>query len=442
MEKKKSFLSENFYIFTTLYTVGVFLSNDMFFPAISSVANDLHTTIDSVQLTVTSWLAGAMLVQLFAGPVSDSYGRKNVILICGVFTMLGSFGCTFTDDVTIFMVSRFFEGFAAGAVGTAAISSIIDYYDSKKVILVMSGLTNFMVLAPVAGPLIGAYILTSLDWRHIFIIDNIMFFLATVALAVYMPETLRDENKAEWHGIFTPVKLIYRVSKDIPFLIYCISGGCASFIYALWITGSPVVLITNNGLSATDYAIYQAPVLFTFIAGNIVIAQVSKKASLKTILDYSHILFLIVGLLAVISGVILQISLMNMLIGLAVIFFVYGLLNAPKNNYALLLPEKYIGTASTFYSLTAYGSSMLASVYAITLSGKPDSTMLTVCGAFAVFAFITAFITEFMLKRRKISTEAGEAGSIAEHEEWLRRQHNYSVHTGDDNYDNHDHSTN
>lgn len=442
METKKSFLSENFYIFITLYAISVFLSNDMFLPAIQSISDDLNSSVKSMQLAITSWGIGALFVQLFAGPISDTYGRKKAIIVAGVMTLLGTLGCIFAYDTTSFIVARFFEGFAAGAVGTVAISSILDYYDSKKVIFIMSGITNVMMLAPIAGPLIGAYILSLANWQYIFIIDIVMFAIALGALIFWMPETLRAENKAEWQGVFTPIKLMYNMSKDIPFLIYCVSGGCATFIFVMWITGGPVLLITNNNLNSSEYAIYQAPVLIAFVIGNILAAQFMKKLPLNKMLDYSHKLFLIVGIAVVIVSLTFDISLTGMLIGLSCIFFVVGLLNAPKMNYALLLPEKYIGTAATFFSFTGLAIGMVASVYATTFPGEPNSTPLTIAGIFAVLAFITAFITEFLLKRRKTPTEAGEAGSIAEHEEWLRRQHNYSVHTGDDNYDHSDHSTN
>ena len=72
------------------------LAIDMYLPAIPSIARDLGSSVELVQLTVSTFLGGFALGQLFYGPLADSLGRKPVLLFgIGLF-MLASIGCAFT----------------------------------------------------------------------------------------------------------------------------------------------------------------------------------------------------------------------------------------------------------------------------------------------------------------------------------------------------------
>lgn len=57
------------------------LAVDMYLPAIPAIARDLATSIDGAQLTISAFLGGFAIGQLFYGPLADSYGRKPVIQI-------------------------------------------------------------------------------------------------------------------------------------------------------------------------------------------------------------------------------------------------------------------------------------------------------------------------------------------------------------------------
>ena len=75
------------------------LAIDMYLPAIPSIARDLGSSVELVQLTVSTFLGGFALGQLFYGPLADSLGRKPVLLFgIGLF-MLASIGCSFAPSL-------------------------------------------------------------------------------------------------------------------------------------------------------------------------------------------------------------------------------------------------------------------------------------------------------------------------------------------------------
>ena len=69
-----------------LSTVGPF-ATDLYLPALPTVARDLGATTQAIALTVTTFLAGLALGQLIAGPLSDTYGRRRVLLLGFALTL-------------------------------------------------------------------------------------------------------------------------------------------------------------------------------------------------------------------------------------------------------------------------------------------------------------------------------------------------------------------
>ena len=87
----------------------------MYLPAIPSIARDLATSIDGAQLTISAFLGGFAIGQLFYGPLADSYGRKPVILAGLVMFAIASVGCAMADSLPELLAYRMLQ--AAGGAG-------------------------------------------------------------------------------------------------------------------------------------------------------------------------------------------------------------------------------------------------------------------------------------------------------------------------------------
>ena len=57
------------------------LALDIYLPSFLAIANSLKTTLDSVQLTFSVFLAGFSMSQIIYGPLSDYYGRKPFLIL-------------------------------------------------------------------------------------------------------------------------------------------------------------------------------------------------------------------------------------------------------------------------------------------------------------------------------------------------------------------------
>ena len=85
----------------------------IFLPAVVNMSEGLNTPLTTVQLVIPAYLCAFAIMQLVAGPLSDAFGRRPIIL-CGVglFT-LASIACGMSNNIEQLLLSRFFQAMGA-----------------------------------------------------------------------------------------------------------------------------------------------------------------------------------------------------------------------------------------------------------------------------------------------------------------------------------------
>src|SRR5687768_7287795 len=118
-------------ILGSLATVSPF-SIDMYLPGFPRIASDLATTIDRVQLSLTSYLIGICLGQILYGPLLDRFGRKKPLYFGLGLYVIASLGCALTSSVDALIAMRFFQAMG-GCVGLVASQALVsDLFAPQK----------------------------------------------------------------------------------------------------------------------------------------------------------------------------------------------------------------------------------------------------------------------------------------------------------------------
>jgi len=92
-----------------------FLATDMYLPAFAAMQQDLNTSAASVSASLSLFLAGFWLGQLFWGPLSDRYGRKPVLLSGLAIFAIGCLGMLWVRDANLMLALRLIQ--APGGLG-------------------------------------------------------------------------------------------------------------------------------------------------------------------------------------------------------------------------------------------------------------------------------------------------------------------------------------
>lgn len=283
MSQIKNSYIDKFPLFLCLYEVAVYLSNDMYLPALPEMMQDLNTTPYLAQFTLISWLIGTASTQLVLGPISDRYGRRPVLLISGIVFVIASTICATAPNIMTLLIGRFIQGCSVCAIGVAGHASVHELYDTKQAIRIISFMGSITILAPALGPLFGSLVLELGSWRLIFSILAIWAAASCISLFICMPETCPREKRTSFNlsVLLTNYRTIIQNKLFMAnTLIYClISVGIIG-----WITISSLLIMVSFKQTALHYGLIQALIFCGFIiASRVVQKKISTIAKEKFI---------------------------------------------------------------------------------------------------------------------------------------------------------------
>ena len=90
-------------------------SIDTYLPAFSGMARSLGASPVQMQQTLSAYLFGFAFMSLFHGAVSDSFGRRPVVLWGVAIFTLASAGCALSQSIGQLVFFRVLQGLCSGA---------------------------------------------------------------------------------------------------------------------------------------------------------------------------------------------------------------------------------------------------------------------------------------------------------------------------------------
>ena len=114
------------------------LAIDLYLPALPAIGAGLSASAETVQLSITVFLAGFSLGMLFYGPISDRYGRRTVMLTGIALFSLASLGCMLATSVDQLIAARFVQALGGGAASVLARAVVRDVYTPTEAIRKLS----------------------------------------------------------------------------------------------------------------------------------------------------------------------------------------------------------------------------------------------------------------------------------------------------------------
>ncbi|MBN8505596.1 MAG: multidrug effflux MFS transporter [Burkholderiales bacterium] len=227
-------------------------SIDTYLPAFDGIARSTGATPLQLQQTLSSYLAGFALMNLFHGALSDSFGRRPVVLWGLVVFTLASVGCALSSTIEQLIAFRALQGMCAGSGMVVSRAIIRDMYPPSEAQRVMSQVTIFFGVAPAIAPLVGGYLYVHSDWHWIF------WFLAGVGLlllavnARLLPESLPPASKQPF--AVKPLMQGYgSMLKSGRFWLLVLASGIPFNSMFMYVLAAPQFLGHHLGLAPTQF---------------------------------------------------------------------------------------------------------------------------------------------------------------------------------------------
>ena len=234
-----------------LGTLGPF-AVDTYIPAFSGIEAGLSASKVQLQQTLSVYLFGFGVMCLFHGAISDSVGRRPMVLWGLVIFTLATAGCALSQNITQLIFFRTVQGLSTGACIVIARAIPRDMYPAQDAQQVMSLVTIYFGIAAAFAPLIGGWLFVSLGWRSIF------WFLVALGVALWvanyrlLPETLHTSQRQRFDAA-NLMRGYWKLGRDPRFLLLAVAAGVPINGTFMYLMSAPVFLGVHLGLAPTQF---------------------------------------------------------------------------------------------------------------------------------------------------------------------------------------------
>ena len=227
-------------------------SIDTYLPAFTGIAQSIGATPVEMQQTLSGYLFGFAVMNLFHGALSDSFGRRPVVLWGLVLFTLASAGCALSQHIGTLVFFRVVQGISAGAgivVSRAVIRDMFPQADAQRV---MAQVTLFFGVAPAIAPMVGGLLFAHVGWHAIF---WFLFVVGAVLWAVnwrYLPETLHAGHRPPFN-VRHLMRGYWQLGANPRFLALALASGIPFNGMFLYVLSAPVFLGEHLRLAPTQF---------------------------------------------------------------------------------------------------------------------------------------------------------------------------------------------
>lgn len=271
-----------------LATLGPF-SIDTYMPSFPAIQASLHATPLQLQQTLSVYLFCFAIMMLFHGSLSDSFGRRPIILSSLVAFMLTSLACVFAQDIHTLIVLRGLQGLSAGAGMIVGRAMIRDLYAGVEAQRLMSKITMMFAISPAVAPIIGGWLHLWFGWHSVFLFMAGLGLLLFTLSYYYLPETHPPVGRQPFS--FRPLARNYHEVCSHPHFLLLAGTIALHFAgFFLYIASAPVFVLQTLHLHETQFAYLFIPAITGVMLGAYLSGRLAGRITPQKTVTYAYIL--------------------------------------------------------------------------------------------------------------------------------------------------------
>lgn len=362
------------------------LATDLYLPSLPAIGIAFGRSVADIQLTLSVYIAGFAVSQLFSGPLSDRFGRRPVMLAGFAIFLAASVLAAFAPSLEVLLAARFLQALGACAGPVIGRAVVRDIYGPARAAKVFSYMATAWALAPAVGPIIGGMLETFLDWRaNFWALASVSLFLLVV-MGLRQPETNHHRDPTATR----PLRIIGNFATLIGHRSYIGHALMASFAYAgifAFISGSSFLLIDTVGLSPAAYGFAFAAVVLGYMVGTFTSGRIGHRMGPERMLGLGAITILAGGLVGLVVALAGEITVAAILLPMTLYLVGCGFLMPNTMAGALRHYPRMAGAAS---SLLGCLQMSIAALVGIAVGHLHDGTALPMLGMICAAAVAVA----------------------------------------------------
>lgn len=277
------------------------LSANTYMPGLGLIAEEFGVGEVAAYQTLSSYLMCFAISSLFVGAISDSLGRRPVMIGGLCCYALSCLLCAFSSNYESFLTGRLLMGLFASTGTVLAMAVTRDLFSGRQAQELTSLIAVIFALAPALAPIVGGWLVVLFGWRSVF------FFLATFALSMalvsffLLKETLPKQRRA----VFQLVPLVSTYARSFKNIAFTAGVFCNGFVFMgsiLFSAGAPDYVENVMGMGVTDFGYLMIPLIGFSVTGSVFCTRiVARFGEVKTMWMQVAIMYI-----AGIAGVIMN----------------------------------------------------------------------------------------------------------------------------------------
>jgi DHA1 family bicyclomycin/chloramphenicol resistance-like MFS transporter len=353
-------------------------------PALPEIRAEFGASTAATQSTVSSFLVAFALGIPFAGPLSDRFGRRPLLLGGLLLFALGSALAAFAPTLEVLVAARIIQALGGAANLTVARAVVGDLYHDWRLPKALAQLTMVMMLATTIAPWLGAVVTESLGWHAPFMLLLGFAGIVFVAVQRLLPET--RVPRADAPGPAAVARASLAVLRNPRFVGCAIDSGVVYALFLGFISVAPYIMSEMLDRPATDFGVYVLLLSAGYFLGNLYVARqaqvldMGRIARIGTIIQFASALvalgFVAVGFEHPLFWFAPQLPLA----------FAQGLIIPHVTAVAVRMVPGQAGLAS---SLLGFSQQFVAAIVVQALGFLPTHTPLPMLAVCAVLAFVS-----------------------------------------------------
>jgi DHA1 family bicyclomycin/chloramphenicol resistance-like MFS transporter len=271
---------------------------DTYLPAFGSMARALNATPVQMQQTLSAYLFGFALMNLFHGALADSFGRRPVILWGVAAFTVASIGCALSQTIGQLILFRAMQGLSTGAGIVVSRAVIRDMFPPADAQRVMSEVTIFFGVAPAIAPLIGGVLYARLGWPSVFWLLALIGLVLWIANYRLLPETLHPAARQPFN-VRNLMRGYAGLAGQPRFLLLALASGIPFNGMFLYVLSAPAFLGELLHLAPTQFFWFFCVTIAGIMGGAWLSGRLAGRIEPRRQIRYGFVIMVVVSLVNV-----------------------------------------------------------------------------------------------------------------------------------------------
>lgn len=286
-------MTANKYLIPYLVIIAIsvtLMATDLYLPAMPMMVDYFNASDNLVQNSISTFQLGIVFSAIIYGPLSDTYGRRRVLLVGYSIFMLSSFLLVLSTHIDYMLWLRLLQGSGAGVAVALAPAIIRDCFSERESGKVFAQMSIVILLTPAIAPVFGGYLTTYFGWQACFIFIAMSVAIALAIFSKFLPETNPIETRTKLR-VKTLIKNYKLVLSNKSFMGYVLCHSLPSSAIWCYLTVMPFIYIKYMGVGPEYFGYYvfvqvMANALGSYFVQKTVIKQGANRTIFKGVLMF------------------------------------------------------------------------------------------------------------------------------------------------------------